>query len=58
MKRAITLATLLILGAGYVFLQTPSPGRELSTLVPGGAALSLEAQDFGGLLREWDASKF
>jgi hypothetical protein len=57
MKRAATLLCLLVLAAGYVFLQTPAPSRELSTLAPGGATLYLEAQDFSALLRDWDASK-
>jgi hypothetical protein len=57
MKRAIVVVTLLLAAAGYVFLQTPAPGRDLATLMPGGAALYLEAQDFGSLVREWDASK-
>jgi len=57
MKRAALLVSLMALAAGYVFLQTPAPSRNLAALAPGGAALYLEAQDFGSLLRDWDASK-
>lgn len=57
MKRAVPLATLLLLAAGYVFLQTAKPAPNLATLMPGGALLYLEAPDFGRLLRDWDTSK-
>jgi len=57
MKKTLLAAALLLAGAGYVFLQTTTPAPKLPTLMPGGALLYLEAPDFGGLLRDWDASK-
>ena len=56
MKRAAALTALLTALAGYVFLQTAPPPVPLAALMPGGAALYLEARDFSRLLREWDAS--
>jgi len=57
MKRAVLLVTLLLAAAGYVFLQTNSPGPRLATLMPSGALLYLETPDFGRLLRDWDGSR-
>jgi hypothetical protein len=57
MRRAALVVLLLVLAAGYVFLQTSVPSRDLATLAPGGAVLYLEARDFGALLRDWDTSK-
>jgi hypothetical protein len=57
MKRAVLLSALLLLVAGYVFLQTIAPAPKLATLMPGGALLYLEAPDFGRLLRDWNSSK-
>lgn len=57
MKRAALVSALLLLGAGYAFLQTHSPARNLAAAMPGGALLYLETPDFGRLLRDWDASK-
>src|SRR5579862_8531334 len=58
MKRTLLLTMLLFLAAGYVLLQTiASPAPKLAAMMPGGALLYLEAQDFGKLLREWDSSK-
>jgi hypothetical protein len=48
---------LLLLAAGYAFLQTRSPAPNLAAVMPGGALLYLETPDFGHLLRDWDASK-
>ncbi|MBV9504306.1 MAG: hypothetical protein JO323_04790 [Acidobacteriia bacterium] len=56
MKRAAVLLILLVGIAGYVFVQTRAPARDLAQWMPGGALLYLETPDFGRLLREWDAS--
>jgi hypothetical protein len=57
MKKALLFAALLLAGAGYVYLQTTTPAPKLATLMPGGALLVVEAPNFGGLLRDWDASQ-
>ena len=57
MKKALLFAALLLAGAGYVYLQTTTPAPQLATLMPGGALLYLEAPNFAGLLRDWDASQ-
>jgi len=57
MKKTLLALALLLAGAGYVFLQTTTPAPKLATLMPSGALLYLEAPDFAGLLRDWDASK-
>jgi hypothetical protein len=57
MKKALLFAALLLAGAGYMYLQTTTPAPRLATLMPGGALLVVEAPDFGGLLRDWDASQ-
>jgi hypothetical protein len=57
MKRLALISALLIAVAGYVFLQTRAPAPELAAYMPSGALLYLEAPDFGGLLRDWDASQ-
>ncbi|HWB83526.1 MAG TPA: hypothetical protein VG675_05270 [Bryobacteraceae bacterium] len=57
MKRAVLFSALLLSTAGYVFLQTTVPSPSLSTLMPGGALLYLEAPDFGHLVRDWNTSK-
>jgi hypothetical protein len=56
-KRTLLLAALLLLAAGYVFLQTVSPAPQLATLMPSGALLYLESPDFSRVLRDWDASQ-
>jgi len=58
MKKVLLFATLLAPAAGYFYLQQTAapPPPKLAALMPGGALLYLEAQDFGRLLREWDAS--
>ena len=57
MKRAVLLMTLLLCIATYVLVQTRATAPKLAALTPSGALLYLEAQDFGRLLRDWDASK-
>jgi len=57
MKRALLSVVLLIAAAGVLLLQTAPPPPKLAAIMPSGALLYLEAQDFGRLLREWDASK-
>jgi hypothetical protein len=57
MKKVLLFAALLLAGAGYVYLQTTTPAPQLATLMPGGALLYLEAPNFSGLLRDWDASQ-
>jgi hypothetical protein len=57
MRRVALLVALLLSAAGYVFLQTTPPAPKLATLMPSGALLYLEAPDFSGLLRQWDASR-
>ena len=56
-KRSLLLTALLLLAAGYVFLQTTSPAPQLATLMPSGALLYLESPDFSRVLRDWDTSK-
>jgi hypothetical protein len=57
MKRVAILLALMLLAAGYVYLQTIAPAPKLATIMPGGALVYLEAPDFGHLLRDWDSSQ-
>lgn len=57
MKRAFLVLALLLLAAGYVYLQTTAKAPKLANWMPGGALVYLEAPDFGHLLRDWDSSK-
>lgn len=57
MKRAWLIIGLLLCAAAYVFLQTVPAAPKLAALMPSGALLYLEAPDFGGLLRDWNASQ-
>ena len=57
MKRAVLLFALLLLAAGYVFLQTTTPAPKFAAWMPGGAMLYLETPDFARLVRDWDGSK-
>jgi hypothetical protein len=62
MKRSIVLALLCvgILGASWAAYQVAVPGRpqtELSRLVPAGAVLYIQANDFSTLLADWDKSQ-
>ena len=52
--KALLILALLLAGAGYVYLQTPTPS--LATLMPSGALLYLETPDFGRLLGDWNVS--
>jgi hypothetical protein len=57
MKRTVLIVAMLLIAAACVFLQTTFPAARLATLMPTGAMLYLEAQDFGRLLHDWDASQ-
>jgi hypothetical protein len=57
MKRFAFVLALLLLAAGYVYLQTVAPAPKLAGIMPGGALVYLEAPDFGHLLRDWDSSQ-
>jgi hypothetical protein len=58
-KRAVPFSVLLLLAAAYAFFQTdpPAPKPRLTALIPSGALLCLEAQNFGNLMHDWDASQ-
>lgn len=57
-KRTMPFLVLLLVVAAYAFFQTgPLESKpRLAALMPGGALLCLEAQDFGNLARDWDSS--
>lgn len=63
MKRFLWIATsVLLAGCGVVFAvgaleQAAKPTPEMTALLPEGALLSIEARDFGALVREWNASE-
>jgi hypothetical protein len=57
MKRVAFVLALLLLAAGYVYLQTVAPAPKLATIMPGGALVYLQAPDFVHLLRDWDSSQ-
>lgn len=59
MKRIVIAAVVVALSMiGWATFQAnaPAPERNLASLMPQGAQVYLEAQDLGGLLREWNAS--
>jgi len=63
MKRRLWIsAGVLLLGCAVVFAvgaleQALKPQPELPSLLPEGALLSIEARDFGSLLRDWNTSE-
>ena len=63
MKRRLwILGSVLLLGCGAVFgvgalEQALKAGPELPSLLPEGALLSIEARDFGSLLKDWNSSE-
>lgn len=62
MKRKLWIAaSVLLAGCGVVFavgalVQAAKPAPELNAMLPQGALLSIEARDFGALVREWNGS--
>jgi hypothetical protein len=42
--------------AGTALVQVPPPGAPLARYLPPGALLTIEARDFGALLRDWNGS--
>jgi hypothetical protein len=63
MKRRLwILGCILLLGCGAVFgvgalEEALKAGPELPSLLPEGALMSIEARDFGSLLRDWNTSE-
>jgi hypothetical protein len=57
MKRAVLFSVLPLCVAAYAFFQTAPPAPRLAALMPSGALLCLEAQNFGNLARVWDTSQ-
>ncbi len=63
MKRRLLISiAALLLGCGAVFAvgaleRAINPKPELSSLLPEGALLSIEARDFSSLLRDWNTSE-
>jgi len=57
MKKAAVIVAILLGAAGIAWLQTSSPAVDLATLMPSGALLYVHADDFAGLLGEWNQSK-
>lgn len=52
----ILAALLALLLAGTALVQVQVPGAPLARYLPPGALLTLEARDFGALLRDWNGS--
>ena len=57
MKKTVVILALLLSAAGIAWLQTTGPTVDMATLMPSGALLYIHANDFGGLLREWNESR-
>jgi hypothetical protein len=62
MKRRIWISICILLGCGAVFAigaleDAIKTKPELTSLLPEGALLSIEARDFGSLLRDWNTSE-
>jgi hypothetical protein len=62
MKRRLWISICILLGCGAVFavgaLEDAIKAKpELPSLLPEGALLSIEARDFGSLLRDWNTSE-
>jgi hypothetical protein len=62
MKRRLWISLSVLLGCGVVFAvgaleQLAKPKRELPAMLPEGVLLSIEARDFGSLLRDWNTSE-
>jgi hypothetical protein len=55
-KRIILFSVPLLLAAAYAFFQAATPAPRPAAFMPGGALLCLEAQNFGNLVHDWDAS--
>jgi len=56
MKKATVMLAMLLGAAGIAWLQTSAPATDMATLMPSGALLYIHADDFGGLLRQWNES--
>jgi hypothetical protein len=62
MKRRLWISLSVLLGCGVLFAvsaleQLTKPKPELQAMLPEGALLSIEARDFGSLLRDWNTSE-
>jgi len=57
MKRRVLLSLGLIGFAVWAMVQAPAPGPGLAAFMPQGPLLFVEAQDFGALVRDWNASR-
>ena len=59
MKRiliVVTVVAISLIGWATFQAKAPAPERNLASLMPQGAQVFLEAEDFSGLLQEWNAS--
>jgi hypothetical protein len=62
MKRRLWISASILIACGAVFAlgaleQALMPRTESPSLLPEGALLSIEARDFGSLLRDWNTSE-
>jgi len=57
MKKRILLSSTVVALALWAFVEAPAPGPGLAAYIPSGPLLVLEARDFGGLLKDWNASR-
>ena len=57
MKKRILLSSAVLALALWAFVESPTPGPGLAAYIPSGPLLVLEARDFGGLLKDWNASR-
>jgi hypothetical protein len=53
----VVLGVLGGLAVWATYQAASAPARELATMLPQGALMTVEARDFGGLLKEWSGSR-
>ncbi|MFQ5722881.1 MAG: hypothetical protein ACE5G6_00205 [Terriglobia bacterium] len=56
MSAVVALGSVVVLSVSALVQVSPPASRPLSNLLPGGALLVVEAQDFSALVQDWDRS--